>query len=218
MDAKVLRAAVSAAIRVTVSTGLISCGGATAGTSPGPYSEGDPGGTSSGTPTNNDARKVAPANPYATAGKPTTGSTPTNTGSGGSKPAAGGAPTDPPPETGGMALGGEPATGGSPAGGSTSTSICGEPVEACMKTIEGLAWDAKPSEAEQACCSLVIDAIGQQFGEACGSDLFGRFQSATGRGACCSPDTWNNPACTPWGPPVPPELPLDALLAWGVAA
>jgi hypothetical protein len=38
---------------------------------------------------------------------------------------------------------------------------------------------------------------------------------------CCQLTGWpplRSLACTPWGPPVPPELPFEALLAWEAAA
>ena len=55
--------------------------------------------------------------------------------------------------------------------------------------------------------------------DACWQDLNGRLMTSAARNLCCnSPETWQVSACTPWGPPVPPELPEEALAAWELAA
>jgi hypothetical protein len=221
MDAKVLRAAVSAAIRVTVSTALIGCGGTVTsgeGASPGG------GATNVNGPTPGDPVKsntTGTPYPYPVASG-TSGSTtaPSNGGqaSGGHASSGGSAV-----EGGVASLGGSP-EGGSSEGGEGSTvplNSC-DALNTCLTHIEASMPAAPLNDADQACCQAMIDNLKDHqvaMADACWADLNGRLMTSPARSLCCnSPDTWQVSACTPWGPPVPPELPEGALAAWEAAA
>lgn len=214
MDAKVLRAAVAAAIRVTVSTTLIGCGG-TVSTDPGhasssPAVQDTPMGEVDETPkgTGGQTSNVAPKPPASTGGRAAPNEPSAGTASGGVS------------EVGGMAnaagAGGEPASAGAPA------DVCGSAAAACLTTLEQIPREETPTDASKACCDTILarlDELRLDPGVACFDDFDDRFMGSPARWTCChDPSTWQNPACTPWGPPVPPELSRDALLEWSLAA
>ena len=212
MDAKVLRAAVSAAIRVTVSTTLIGCGGnvstdAGRATSSPTVKDAPP---SSGEPSANETEPTRSPSPDP---KPTTsagGSAPT-----GETPTAGMA-SNGGSEVGGMATvagaGGEDASAGAPA------DVCGAAAHACLTQLEQTTLEP-PSAATKACCDTVIATLEQlqPTDVACFNSVNVRFQHGGVRAECCTDQsTWVHQACTPWGPPVPPELSRAA--SWSLAA
>lgn len=215
MDAKVLRAAVAAAIRVTVSTTLIGCGG-TVSTDPGrtsssPAVKDTPMGEVEDTPkgTGGQNGSVAPTPTASAGGRASTPDEPSaGTASGGVI------------EVGGMAsaagAGGEPASAGAPA------DVCGNAAFACVTTLEETPPEDPLSDASKACCDTILarlDVVRLDPGAACFDDLDHVFMGSPARSKCChDPSTWQNPACTPWGPPVPPELSREALLEWSLAA
>jgi hypothetical protein len=213
MDAKVLRAAVSAAIRVTVSTTLIGCGGNVS--------------TDAGRATSSPAVKDTPTSTGEAAAKPTepTGSPspyPEPTPTGGSGPAtetptAGMTATSAGSEAGGMAsiagAGGDDASAGAPA------DVCGAAAHACLTQLEQTTMEP-PSAATKACCDVVIATLEQpELDAICFDSVNTRFLSGGARHECCADQsTWVHRACTPWGPPVPPELTRAALQKWSLAA
>lgn len=197
MDAKVRRAAVSAAIRVTISTTLIGCGGSVTSDAIGP----SPAGGSSDTET-----------------KPVKVNTPTPTPTPSSDPApilsAGGGGGG-----GGVADAGAPAAGEGNLAGAPALDACSV-IESCQNVLDADPQLASPMA--QGCCSTVIYGLMElqkpPFA-ACWSDLSGRFLMSQAHQTCCASEkAWLEPACTPWGPPVPPELPESALRAWESAA
>lgn len=207
MDARTLRAALSAAIRVTVSTSLIGCGGnvtTNTGSEPIPDVE---------APATSDPRPMLdhdsdyPAIGGSAAGKPSGG-------------VAGGG------ETGPVSQGGsEQAAGGS--AGAPAMNSC-ELVDPCLTLLEGLNLtfsDPLPSAAAKECCTVAFDVLGDFATTECGEmdetlwQRRSRFMLAGAHSSCCAElNAWGDSACTPWGPPVPPELSLEALLAWEAAA
>lgn len=225
MDAKVLRAAVSAAIRVTVSTTLIGCGGTVAtdgGKAQGPAANGpaklsDPVTSSTGSTTSG------------TSGSNGWGWTPPHEGQSGSSSSGGSVVAQ-----GGLASVGGEAAGGSAEGGSaeggdgsgtpvvTPPNTC-DALNTCLTHLEVSMPAAPLAGNDLACCQVMIDSLKEHQlapgADACWADLNGRLMSSVARSLCCnSPETWQVSACTPWGPPVPPELPEDALSAWEAAA
>jgi hypothetical protein len=217
MDAKVLRAAVSAAIRVTVSTTLIGCGGnvtSAGGSAPEKPLANDSPAKTKGPVTNHDNSAAAPPS---TAGNGWS----LAPSSGGQVGNAGGGST--------VAQGGVASLGGSPDGGSADggdgpvkpIDTCGA-VDACLNRLDAQAPSAPLDDVDRACCQTVIDGLtslqAPEFAE-CWPDLNGRFMLSARHQACCGTlQAWQVPACTPWGPPVPPELAEDALSAWEAAA
>ena len=188
MDTKTLKAALSAAIKVTITTTLVGCGGVvTTSSSGGPGSEPKAGSSGQG----------GSPEPMMTVAAP-----------------AGGAPA------GGTA--GE-AQAGSAVGGSMPAPCASTEVEACYAFLA----QAEPSKfgdpvpaTNQACCNTLLESlVSREPGSMCLSDNTKRFDQSPARSVCCrDPATWTvYPACTPWGPPVPPELSLDALRNWGAA-
>lgn len=221
MDAKVLRAAVSAAIRVTVSTTLIGCGGSVT----------SEGGESQGSAANDPAKLSDPVTSSPSSGASGAsgssgwGWTPPHQGQAGSSSNGGGTVAQ-----GGLASAGGEAAGGSAEGGSaeggegsgTLVGTC-DALNTCLTHLE-VSMPTVPLEgADVACCQVLIDSLKEHQlapgADACWADLNGRLMSSPARNLCCnSPDTWQVSACTPWGPPVPPELPESALAAWEAAA
>ncbi|HVY31713.1 MAG TPA: hypothetical protein VHB79_34495 [Polyangiaceae bacterium] len=201
MDAKVLRAAVSAAIRVTVSTALIGCGGTvTSGEGKSLREGAEAASRTSGSTT-------APSN-----GEQPSGG---HTSSGGSAVLAGGI----------ASLGGSAEEGGSEGGESNAVTASLDTCDAlntCLTHIEASMPAAPLHDADEACCRAMIDDLKAHqvaVADACWADLNGRLMSSPARALCCnSPETWQVSACTPWGPPVPPELPEAALATWELAA
>lgn len=230
MDANVLRAAVSAALRVTVSTTLIGCGGSVMSDADGSgsASKGTAGrGGSTDAAQSAGGQRAAPTpvlvgppasagqTSSATAGSATVGSATAGVATGGT----GGTPTATEvggvPNAAGAGQAGEPASAGAPA------AICGEAVDACLTLLEPEASGPTLSDAGKACCDTVIVGLDElRLGSAeCFGDLNRRFMSSGVRGLCCADQaTWSHLACTPWGPPVPPELSAEALRAWSLAA
>jgi hypothetical protein len=222
MDAKVLRAAVSAAIRVTVSTSLIGCGGSVSGESAGAANDG---GKPAAMPS-----KAQGANAGGNAGagwgwspKPSDGATPPTSGGTASGSSNSGGITSTTPE-GGNDVGGNATAGtaGAAEGGDgpgAPTDPCSA-MTACMDRLDADALLATPGTIP--CCQMVIDGLMElrdQISIECWVDLNGRFLMSKAHQTCCTAlSEWEQPACTPWGPPVPPELPESALLGWGAAA
>lgn len=224
MDAKVLRAAVSAAIRVTISTTLIGCGGSVvgeaseAGGTPSSSSTGGapPNAMSGGADEHVSAPQV-PSGTGATGGggaqassASVTAGTATSIDVGGMVSTDGGAS-----EIGGASQAGEASSGGATA------EECGAAVAACLTQVEPEVPSAALSDAGKACCETIIAGFDELrlAGAACFTDLDRRFMTSGVRQRCCADQaTWTHLACTPWGPPVPPELPAAALQAWGLVA
>jgi hypothetical protein len=215
MDAKVLRAAVSAAIRVTVSTTLIGCGGNVTSDAGGAA-----GATTGGVATSAKGNGKSAGDTIAPS-YPLPSGTPSSGGTGGGGVAGGG-----------WSMGGQPTAGtgsgatapmseaGASEGGAAGSSGEAPSVCACTATLA----EVKPGEALSsdalACCQVVIDAYltpaVQE--EACWFDFQWFVQPAHQQCCAAISDAWQQPACTPWGPPVPPEAPLSALLDWELAA
>jgi hypothetical protein len=98
-----------------------------------------------------------------------------------------------------------------------------------LEAIELEPAEALPSGA-RACCELVVKELApleppsgvEPWGiSECGARIEQRFEEMPAKARCCQETGWpplSSLACTPWGPPVPPELPVDALLAWEAAA
>jgi len=224
MDAKVIRAAVSAAIRVTVSTTLMGCGGSVvaeaggAGGSPVNGSAGN--GAATQTVSGGSDQRVV-TDPPVSGGGTTSNSVATSGGvaTGASAAAMAGAATE--DDAGGLAS----AAGAGQAGESSSAGapgeVCGDAVAACLTLIEPELASQESSDAGKACCDTIISGLDdlRLAGAPCYGDLDRRFMSSGVRQRCCADQaTWIHPACTPWGPPVPPELPAAALRAWSLAA
>jgi hypothetical protein len=215
MDAKILRAAVSAAIRVTVSTSLIGCGGSVTGENAGATG----GGGKAGTATSKTAAPAYPTPAVTSGSGNTTGSAGAASTSSG-KP-SGGSSTE--PENRGTTDGGTATNGGASSssagaadGGAPTTTpadSCGA-IEACLDTLDGDVKLANPGSL--ACCRTVIDGLMELRGAdtaECWVNANGRFMRSPAHQSCCSTlSAWQQPSCTPWGPPVPPELPESALL------
>lgn len=209
MDAKVLSAAVAAAIRVTVSTTLISCGGhsTTDGTKLGgggtpSVQAGQAGSSDSQLPPRVDVTPSGGA-AIASAGMPMT--------SGGMALASGGMGA-----AAGVGEVGEAGSAGAPALG------CPGEIQACLPPLEAVDR-LKPLEgAAAACCQTVIHGLFDNLPETKAEcvEAQARFKAAPGNLECCNQNDWilsldkrNASGCTPWGPPVPPEVPLAQLLA-----
>jgi hypothetical protein len=219
MDAKILRAAVSAAIRVTVSTTMIGCGGVVS-----TDESGRAGATPvTGSSTSNDETASTKSSggqggePYHRPGgiSSTAGTTPSESGTGGSSSVGGS-------DVGGMASTTGAGQAGEVAGAGAPPERCGSELEGCLAVIDGVMFgETMPSESAKACCQTVLAGLSklEQDRAECFSDVNLRLMNSPGRHLCCSdPATWQQPACTPWGPPAPPELSLDVLLSWGAAA
>jgi hypothetical protein len=211
MDAKILRAAVSAALRVTVSTTLIGCGGSAT--------------TDTGRPSSSPAVNDAPASigqPPSTETEPADSPSP--------QPATGGSAseTETPSagttagggvDMGGMAAiagaGGEEASAGAPA------EVCRAAAQACLTQLEQTTPEP-PSAADKACCDTVIATLEELWQamprDVCFDAIETRFRGAVRSECCADKSTWVYRACTPWGPPVPPELSREALQRWSLAA
>jgi hypothetical protein len=230
MDAKVLRAAVSAAIRVTVSASLVGCGN-TVSSDVGPLEAG--GSTSRG-----DGSRDAGAGGMlggAALGQAGTelGMAGTLLAMAGTASSNGGNPSSSiggqlggtAPETGGMAHGGTDAagqaSGGNEAAAGAPAQACGAYLDDCLSALGAVERGAPLDELGTACCVTVRAALIElkAAGAECYLDIAKRFQTAPARQACCKdPSTWEETACAPWGPPVPPELPLELLQDWVAVA
>lgn len=214
MDAKVLRAAVSAAIRVTVSTTLIGCGGnvsTDAGrTTSSPAVKDTP--TTNGEAAANGTEPTGTSSPYPQPTASAGGSGPAS-----ETPTAGMTATSAGSEAGGMTsiagAGGDEASAGAPA------DVCGAAAHACLTQLEQTTMEP-PSAATKACCDTVIATLEQpELDPICLDSVNRRFLSGGVRHECCADQsTWVHQACTPWGPPVPPELSRAALQTWSLAA
>lgn len=200
MDAKTMRAALAAAVRVTISTSLIGCGG---------QATSDSGGPTTPSQESDDQRTPAPVNErprYVVS-------------SGGSS--MGGASTG-----GSSMLGGAGATATNEAGSAGSPELSGcEAIDACMKSLAGLDFgDPLPDAAAERCCATIIQGLSRPSADgqplACGPELSSDFFALPAHQACCTSvaGAWGDPACSPWGPPVPPALPEGALLSWRAVA
>jgi hypothetical protein len=221
MDAKTLKAALAAALRVTVSTSLIGCGAHTS-------TDGAGGGPTS------DAREPAMSRPddghYPEAeqrgGRPgAEDDYPTASGGVPSSSSAAGSAMDGSASEGGSMMASAAGEGGEGGARRQPLTQC-EAAAACLGTLEVMTFAAGeplPSAAA-ACCQLVIESLSwRSEGAVCDAEtlsaLNARFMGSPTRTACCSdPETWQHQACTPWGPAVPPELPREALFAWELAA
>ena len=224
MEAKTLRAALTAALRVTVSTSLIGCGAHTSTDGAGGQTPRDT--SEPAAPRPDDEHEPDRAEPQggrasAEGGYPSVGAS-SSSATGGSALGSptGGSVSDDNSMTASAA--GESNQGGA---GAQPATPC-EAVAACLGTLEGMTFESGaplPSAAAE-CCQLVIESLSVP-PEAAVCDpeteraLDSRFMGSPVRSACCAdPETWQHLACTPWGPPVPPELPLEALAAWELAA
>ena len=208
MDAKILRAAVSAAIKVTITTTLVGCGGVVTSSSGSPGAEPTKGEPASGGKPGTEASKSEPAS----GGKPGAEATTVAAAPGGSA------------ALGGMATTAEAGNAGAPNGGSPDATCVGAEVDACYAFLAEAKPQTKFGEPlpapYQACCSTVLSSlVNGELSYVCLSDNSAHFDQSA-RAVCCSdPASWSvYPACAPWGPPVPPELSLEALLDWQAAA
>jgi hypothetical protein len=217
-----MRAALTAALRVTVSTSLIGCG-AHASTDGGggamPRDTHDPatsrpdGGVDSGRAEPNGGRSGSESDEASGSAGVISGSTMGGSGAGNAGGDAGSTTAS---------AAGESSEGGA---GTTPQTAC-EAVATCLGALEAMTFasgEPLPSAAAE-CCQVVIEGLSAP-SEAAVCDpetlraLDSRFMGSRERSACCAdPDTWQQRACTPWGPAVPPELPLQALAAWELAA
>lgn len=220
MDANVLRAAVSAAIRVTVSTTLIGCGGSV-------VSEADgAGSTPSGTAGRGQGDAVTASGGHAAAPVPVStnasgGKTSSASAGAATATTAGMAGTATETETGGVANAAGAGQAGEPASAGAPAEVCGGAVDACLTQLEQELPTEALSDAGKACCQTVIVGFDdlRMNGAECFNDLDRRFMSSGVRRLCCADQaTWSHPACTPWGPPVPPELSAEQLRAWSLVA
>lgn len=216
MDAKTLKAAVTAALRVTVSTSLIGCGAHTSTDAAGgrpPNDTRDPAASRPDDP----ERAEGGGKPSTESGYPTAsaGVASSNSASGGS--ASGGGASE-----GGDMMASAAGEGGA---GTQPLTQC-ETAAACLGTLEAMTFehDEPLTSGAAACCQLVVESL-SWVGETAVCDpetrsaLNARFMRAPARGACCrDPDTWQQEACTPWGPPVPPELPPEVMSDWELVA
>lgn len=231
MEAKVLRAALSAALRVTVSTGLVGCGGATSdggprtGTATTSELEGgdttpsprDEAGAAGGSPASGAATSeglsggAAAGGAAATGGLAGTGASELTAGSAGTMTAQGGAP-----------LAGASSGGAAGAGGAKGSAWACEDLNACVELLtERLAAssDPLPDDATTvACCGAMIEPSWPPSADLqCTAELLPR--SWPTQAKCCELLRYpRGPVCTPWGPPVPPEFGREQLLLWEATA
>jgi hypothetical protein len=209
MDAKVLRAAVSAAIRVTFSTTLIGCGGSVATDEDRPSSSPavkDPSPASTGQPAVTDTEPARP--PVSSGGSAAATEMPiAGMASHGSSDVGGMTTT--------AGAGGEEASAGAPA------EVCRAAAQACLTQLEQTTPEP-PNAGDKACCDTVIATLEELWQamprDACFESIDARFQGAVRTECCADKSTWVYRACTPWGPPVPPELSHEALRKWSLAA
>lgn len=206
MEAKVLRAALSAAIRVTVSSALVGCGGATIADPPA-AGHPEPSTSEQPEPQVSATAGAAPSHPHNSAGThpSATAGAPASGGIGGTPPAEGGAPA--------VVV-------------EAPKSFCETPgMLACEPIFDALVSDpplwSDPLEPDAlACCQTLVGALDASdplgIDMDCRAELDGRLNAV--RFPCCPALDFQGQACTPWGPPVPPELDLEQLLAWSAAA
>jgi hypothetical protein len=222
MDANVLRAAVSAALRVTVSTTLIGCGGSlTSGADGADTASNGSAGSSSGHST-----AVVGSGGYRAPSPVPVGTSASGGTASGASTGAGTAGTTGETDTGGVDNAGGVGQAGEAASAGAPAAICGEAVDACLTLLEQELLEQEPpgaplSDAGKACCDTVVVGFDdlRLSNAQCFGDLDRRFMVSGVRGRCCSDQaTWSHLACTPWGPPVPPELPAELLRAWSLAA
>lgn len=234
MDAKVLRAAVSAAIRVTVSTALIGCGNTTSNETAPSETGGDANdaANSGGGGAGSAQGTIGAGVQQAGTGLEAAG-TAANSG-GGASSWSGGQPSSEPDGggtapsgavgsgvvSGGASAGGQ-ASGGSEAEAGGGQKACGANVLDCFSVLQAVERGAPLSETGNACCVSVRQSLVElrQADSECYNQLRLRFEATPARQACCKdPSTWAEPACTPWGPPVPPGLPPEFLQSWAAVA
>jgi hypothetical protein len=232
MDARVRRAALATAMKVTLTSSLLGCGGNT---------------SDSGQRTS--AGQPALPVPGAAGALASTGGSVSGSGGSASEPlpvAAGGSTAEPSPLSGGRAGMASTSEGGAPEsstqggtgagsrpdesagaagslageGGAAAGSACAPEVLDCVDSLEELGLSAGaplpdvPGAKE--CCQAVASVAGDVPANECQTELKPRFTPL--RSTCCSALLWKGPGCIAWGPPVPPELSLDALRAWSHAA
>lgn len=219
MDAKVLRAAVSAAIRVTVSTTLLGCGGSVRGDADGAgtASNGSGGGGYTDADQSTGGYRAAPSPvPVGTSANGGHASTVTAGAA-----TAGAATAGAAAETGGVANAAGAGQAGEPASAGAPAEVCGGAVDACLTLLAQEPAGATLNDVGKACCETVaagLDELRLSTAE-CFDDLEQRFMTMPARSICCRDQaTWVHLACTPWGPPVPPELSAEGLQAWSLAA
>jgi hypothetical protein len=220
MDAKTFKAALAAALRVTVSTSLIGCGAHTSTDGASGSATSDTRDPATSRPDGDDSPDQAEprgGKPSAESDYPTSGGVTSSSASGS---ATGGSASE-----GGSATASAAGESGAAGAGTTPPTPC-EALAACLSTLEGMTFvrgEPLPSAAAE-CCQVVIEGLSwRSEGAVCDAEalstLNARFMGSPTRSACCSdPETWQHQACTPWGPAVPPELPLEALSAWELAA
>jgi hypothetical protein len=211
MEARVRRAALSAAIRVTISTTLIGCGGRVGTDFPDPEqpatptpsdaSEGshDTGGSYARSP----GDQAPTAGTYGAATAQAGQSPAAQGGSGASLPMGGAAPNE---------EAGAPGAAGAP-----EEHVCGgQKTQMCLAYLESITTFPPPTGDALAvdCCTTVINPTAwvPEVEPGCEDELLPRIQAQTY--PCCRVlDTFEG-GCTPWGPPVPPELSAALLRAW----
>jgi len=220
MDLKVRRAALSAAIKVTVSASLLSCGGIASSSNPinpSNPSDGLAGGASADRAgTGGSASVLAGGTANAVTGD-------ANVEAGGTANANAEAAGAANAEAGGTAN--VEAAGAPAAGGAAPASECGSPqTNDCLAYFDALQLKPGadlPEGMAVACCHVVMDEIATTTGSADGSQcslaLHQRLDASGVFYDCCWKTGSTLTACTPWGPPVPAELSLEQLLAWEAA-
>jgi hypothetical protein len=105
------------------------------------------------------------------------------------------------------------ANGGEP-NGDTPLDNC-----ACKALLENVKDGDVLSNDAKVCCQAAIDNYLQRPATEEQCSIFSDWFSLPAHQQCCTAlNAWQEPACTPWGPPVPPELSSDALLEWEAAA
>ena len=116
----------------------------------------------------------------------------------------------------GAPAGGEPGAGGVP----SPADPC-EATQACVNDLQALRSDTLPqlptTPRTTECCELIINHI-VPWGAPllCEAEVFDAGDDV--KWPCCEVlQSPQDTACTPWGPPVPPELDLERLLEWAAA-
>src|SRR5207244_2947284 len=205
-----LKAALSAAIKVTITSTLVGCGGMMTSSGGGPDREPSGSAGSGGS----DTAGKSPLQP-ASYGYPTE-SEPASGGTAGAEPITaatapgGGAPA------GGMASAAAGGSAGAAGGGAPAATCTSAEVDACyafLAQADVTGFGNPLPAADQACCRTLLDSlVSGEPGSVCRSDNTRRFDPSPARRVCCSdPASWSvYPSCAPWGPPVPPELSLEA--------
>ncbi|HXK17605.1 MAG TPA: hypothetical protein VNG33_07375 [Polyangiaceae bacterium] len=223
MDAKILRAAVSAAIKVTMSTALLGCGGSVTRNADGAAADSAGGPTATtGQPSAAESASASASPSYPKLEPVSGGMTGTGGATGAGAATVAGAPNDNGANSSGTSSGGVSSAEGGGAGEASAGStdaICGGELDACL-TLLAQGSTSQPDSTMACCHSVLTNATNGELSYVCLGEIGKLFTQSAGRSVCCNdPLSWQlYPACTPWGPPVPPELSLATLHEWLAAA